>query len=211
MGIKTHNNAPRHISRAFCRLGLPEGSRSGNALSFSMCSAGFPLKSEIRTAMLSRMPTMASWLMGFWSKYSRTKSMAYEMVRRCLVGIRSFSAMAKDMSMTKTRCRMIPRWMGVVSRSTRRRFSASRKPSRERSSHAALLAFFLRLPPSTPPLPDRPPPAAPRAPPDCPTSSSSEPSSTTSSPSESAIVGVVAGDLLGIPTRAGDQERVWVL
>ncbi len=171
-----YKSAPRHISSAFCRLGFPCGSWPSSSRSRSRCSAGLPPRSLTRTATPSRMPTMPSWEMGFCSKNSRTKAAAYRSVRRYRVGSMSLSAMANDMSSTSTRCRMMPRCSGVVSRRSRRRFSASSvvkssvpsSPSSGRSvshvrfdcSHACAV-FFLRPPLSFLPRFGRPPPDLP--------------------------------------------------
>src|SRR5216117_2875587 len=75
-GGKPYNRAPRHISKAFCRLGFPCGSRPTHSLSFSRWSAGFPPMSLTLTAMPSRMARTAICEMGFCSKYSLTNRVA---------------------------------------------------------------------------------------------------------------------------------------
>lgn len=114
-GVYTYNSAALPISNAFCKLACPFGSCSLKPCSFAICSLGFPPISLTRTARPSRIPMMPSCEMGFCSKNSATNSEVYRIVSRYRLGRRSFSVIAEERSMTRMRCRMMPRWRGVVS------------------------------------------------------------------------------------------------
>ncbi len=111
----TYNSAALPISNAFCKLACPFGSCSLRPCSFAICSLGFPPISLTRTARPSLMPMIPSCEIGFCSKNSATNSEAYRIVSRYRLGRRSFSVIAEERSMMRMRCRMMPRWRGVVS------------------------------------------------------------------------------------------------
>lgn len=139
-------NAALAISRAFCRLAAPLGSVLRSSFNAVMWSLGLPESSEILIARPSRIPKIPSCEMGFCSKNSRTKAMVYVSVSKCLVGLRSFSSMARLKSSTSRQCLMIPRCSGVVSFWSRSLFVASSMPPstplRSPSSPSCKSQFF---------------------------------------------------------------------
>lgn len=113
-----YTNELRAISSAFCSEGSPPVSWNFFNLSALICSVGFPLNSVNFSASPSFVPTSPICEMGFWSKNSAMKASRYVNVSDNREGRRSFSCMAFERSMIMNKCRMIPRWIGSVSRNS---------------------------------------------------------------------------------------------